>query len=63
MRAPLRCRRCGDVIGVYEPLVMLVEGRIYETSRAHDPSAAESLGDHYHRSCYEVMNDEEPADD
>jgi hypothetical protein len=29
-----RCRHCGEPIGVYEPLIALVEGRAHETSRA-----------------------------
>jgi hypothetical protein len=63
MSEALRCRHCGEVIGVYEPLVMLVEGRIHETSRARDPGAAEGLGDHYHRGCHERLDDDEPAGD
>lgn len=30
----MRCVRCGDVIGVYEPLVLLLAGVPHETSRA-----------------------------
>jgi hypothetical protein len=32
-----RCERCGDVIGVYEPLVTVREGRVLETSLLSSP--------------------------
>jgi hypothetical protein len=34
----LRCHHCGDLIGVYEPLVMLHDDRVHETSRAAEHS-------------------------
>jgi hypothetical protein len=46
------CGHCGDVIGVYEPLVVLLEGEARETSRAADPQLAAERGEHYHRDCY-----------
>jgi hypothetical protein len=52
MRDELRCRHCGDLIGVYEPLIMLADGRAQETSRLAHPhplSAAELC---FHRGCY-----------
>ena len=33
----LCCHRCGEPIGVYEPLITLVEGSAHETSRAAEP--------------------------
>ncbi|HXR28478.1 MAG TPA: hypothetical protein VN772_02785 [Solirubrobacteraceae bacterium] len=53
-----RCRRCGEIIGVYEPLVTLVEGRPWETSRLADPLAAALDGGAYHRACYEQAHGE-----
>jgi len=46
-----RCRRCRDVIGVYEPMILLVDGRARETSRAAEPNVG-THGDGYHGSCY-----------
>ena len=61
MSDPVRCHHCGDVIGVYEPLVTLADGQPRETSRALDPSAGDSRagGAHYHRACYERLPDAE----
>lgn len=49
----LRCRRCGDVIGVYEPLIVFVEGQPRETSRLAEPQAGAL--ECYHRACYESL--------
>ncbi len=49
----LRCRRCGDVIGVYEPLIAFVEGRPLETSHLAEPQAGAL--ECYHRSCYDSL--------
>jgi hypothetical protein len=51
MNGAPRCRRCSDVIGVYEPMILLVDGRACETSRAAEPDAG-AHGDLYHRCCY-----------
>jgi hypothetical protein len=53
MRGGFRCCRCGEVIGVYEPLVAVVDGRARETSRALEPDTAGRVGDCYHRACYQ----------
>jgi len=53
MDEPMRCAHCGDVIGVYEPLIALAEGRARETSLAAEPGAADRGDSHYHRACYE----------
>jgi hypothetical protein len=50
--APLECRRCGEVIGVYEPMVVLSEGDQGVTSVAalqSEPSAAEAC---FHLDCF-----------
>lgn len=49
----LHCRHCGQPIGVYEPLVALVEGSAHETSRAAEPAACDSSAPCYHAGCYE----------
>ncbi len=53
----MRCQQCGDVIGVYEPLVMLADGHPRETSRALELGNPEHRTDGvcYHSSCYERL--------
>jgi hypothetical protein len=46
------CRRCGDTIGVYEPLALVHEGRARITSRAVEPGLPPA-GIYFHRDCYE----------
>ncbi|MHB8234456.1 MAG: hypothetical protein ACYDHT_07370 [Solirubrobacteraceae bacterium] len=48
----MKCARCGDVIGVYEPLVLLSAGDARTTSAAAEPQVGEESGEHFHRSCY-----------
>lgn len=55
----LRCQRCGDVIGVYEPLIVLVGGLPRQTSRAREPDAGSSGADCYHQACYANGRDED----
>jgi hypothetical protein len=52
MEQPLKCQVCGDVIGAYEPLLMLTKWSVRETSLAAEPRIHETPGDHYHRACY-----------
>jgi hypothetical protein len=47
------CRDCGEPIGVYEPLIALVEGQPRETSRAAQTHLGELAAECYHRACYE----------
>lgn len=47
-----RCERCGEVIGVYEPLVVCAAGLARTTSRAAEPDLGATGATHYHRSCY-----------
>jgi hypothetical protein len=44
-------------MGIYEPLIRLLDGRAHETSRALEPNVAEQAGDCYHRACYERLDD------
>jgi hypothetical protein len=55
--AQLRCTRCGDVIGVYEPMVV-VRGadEARETSRAADPALPLVGAEHFHSECYAAMS-------
>lgn len=50
MSKPLYCQRCGEVIGVYEPLVVSEERRARVTSRAAEP-ALPAGGSYCHHSC------------
>ena len=50
--APLRCARCRDVIGVYEPVVVWASGAARETSRAAEPDLGGPRVECYHRSCH-----------
>ena len=52
MQQPMRCARCGDVIGIYEPLVLLADGLARTTSAASEPRVGEEPGEHFHRACY-----------
>lgn len=57
MSALPRCEHCGEVIGVYEPLVRILDGRPHHTSRALEPSSQD--GEHYHRACFERLEDQD----
>ncbi len=49
----LRCRHCGEVIGVYEPVIEVRGSRAVESSRALDPQLGTRDAEHFHRSCFE----------
>ncbi len=52
----LHCHSCGDVIGVYEPLVTLADGVPRLTSRALEPGFTDHLHDTcYHSTCFEHL--------
>jgi peptide subunit release factor RF-3 len=48
----LRCAHCGDVIGVYEPIVVRSGDSVRETSRAGEPGLPVPAGEHFHRDCF-----------
>jgi hypothetical protein len=48
----LKCDHCADVIGVYEPMVVVRNGEVRETSRAAEPAIDAGTGERYHRACY-----------
>jgi hypothetical protein len=48
-----RCMDCGDVIGVYEPLVHVFEDISRRTSIAAEPGLGGAAGEFYHAGCYE----------
>jgi hypothetical protein len=47
-----RCKHCGDLIGVYEPLVVCTKDLARTTSRAAEPDLEATGATHYHRACY-----------
>lgn len=46
------CDHCAEVIGVYEPVVVVIGGEVRETSRAAEPMIGAESTEHYHRACY-----------
>jgi hypothetical protein len=59
--ARLLCDHCGDVIGVYEMLVVRSGDEIRETSRAADPALSQDRAEHYHRECFATLQQEAAA--
>ncbi|HMD52753.1 MAG TPA: hypothetical protein VKG62_08550 [Solirubrobacteraceae bacterium] len=51
------CELCGEVIGVYEPLIAVGEGDARETSRAAEPNLQEGV-ECFHRACFETHRGE-----
>lgn len=50
----LKCEHCGEVIGVYEPMIVLEGERARATSKAAEQNGAWSLAaECYHAACYE----------
>jgi hypothetical protein len=62
MDAMLRCAHCGDVIGVYEPLVVVGEHGERRTSRAAEPRLSRERGRFYHLDCYAAEEDASAAE-
>jgi hypothetical protein len=61
MALHFRCTSCGDVIGVYEPTVVVDEHGVRHTSLAADPDIRLQRGDaQYHRSCYAALDNPAP---
>jgi hypothetical protein len=48
------CARCGDVIGVYEPMVAILEGRPHKTSIAAKATSLDTSVECYHQACYDA---------
>jgi hypothetical protein len=57
----ITCTHCHDVIGIYEPLVVMEGERVRQTSRAAEPELVSPQGMHFHRDCYEVVQRRERA--
>jgi hypothetical protein len=55
LQTPLRCARCRGVIGVYEPIVHVVAGIAYKTSRAAEPALRHAeAGSCFHLTCSDL---------
>ena len=52
MPQKVRCEYCGEVIGVYEGLVLATDDEVRETSRAAEPNLPLESAAPYHRACY-----------
>jgi hypothetical protein len=46
------CPHCGEIIGVYEPLIVMAEFAQHETSITAEPHLFPTDDDCYHRRCY-----------
>ena len=57
----LTCVHCGDVIGVYEPLILAGDGEIRETSLAAERDVVLARSAHYHRACYAAREQDASA--
>jgi hypothetical protein len=52
MPEPMTCRHCDDVIGTYEPMVLVTDGCPRTTSVAAEPHISSEPGERFHRACY-----------
>ncbi|HME03914.1 MAG TPA: hypothetical protein VKG38_12910 [Solirubrobacteraceae bacterium] len=52
MKTPLRCHHCDDVIGMYEPMVVLCDGQARDSSRSVEPDGGGLGSECYHRDCF-----------
>ncbi len=57
------CDRCAGVIGVYEPIVAVFDGRARETSRVVEPEIGSHHSELFHRACYEERFGKAPVRD
>ena len=53
--ARLRCQHCGEVIGVYEPLVTVGQGGWRVTSVAAEPNLDLAGAECFHAACHDRM--------
>ncbi len=56
-----RCTHCDDVIGVYEPMIVLANGQARYSSRFEEQDDGREVGECYHRDCYVHLHGEDPA--
>jgi hypothetical protein len=46
------CVHCGDVIGAYEPMILVEDGEPRKTSTSAEQDRVRHAGDYYHMACY-----------
>lgn len=56
-RALPRCQTCGDIIGVYEPIVVMEPRGHRETSLAAEPELRDSAPVCLHRACADDLGE------
>jgi hypothetical protein len=61
MDGTLRCRHCGEVIGAYEPMIVLRGGEARRSSRAAEREAGAPMDECYHDACYAQAQGEDPG--
>jgi hypothetical protein len=61
MEGTLRCHHCGDVIGAYEPMIVLCGGEARRTSRSAEREAGAPTHECYHDACYTQAHGEDPV--
>jgi hypothetical protein len=54
--ALVRCQTCGDIIGVYEPVVLVEPWGQRQTSLAAEPELRESAPVSHHRACADNLD-------
>jgi hypothetical protein len=54
-RESATCRHCRDVIGVYEPMVVLLDGEAVLTSRAVADRDVPHDARRYHEACFALV--------
>jgi hypothetical protein len=52
MTEMVRCAHCGDIIGVYEPMVRVEDGRARRTSALAERGADGPPAPSFHDACY-----------
>ena len=63
LAGPIRCQRCGDVIGAYEPTVLVTPTGPHETSLAAEPRLVSSTThSRYHQACFEQIDERQQLD-
>lgn len=57
---PLRCAHCRELIGIYEPMMLLSDGAPARTSRAALSKDEPLAGEAFHADCYAQREPEGP---
>ena len=55
LKPPPRCRHCQDVIGAYEPVVLVTGSGQYQTSLTARPELHGTEHACYHSACFEEI--------